>query len=469
MITTTYVGHACLLIQSKNCTMLTDPIWFDPHWEEINVLCPSIVLDFEKIPQVDILNISHIHMDHFDVRTLAYLRNSKILSPDVKVFAPPDEILLEIMGELDYADIEVVEPGKAHKIKDITLTFTPSILPWGEPPENGFIIDDGEVIIWNQVDSVVTPEVINNIKKSWGHIDLAHVRFETLLEGNFTFHRPLQLPFTEYQSFLQMVKMLNPKFILPGSAAFRYSDEFGFLNNLSFPTSPQQFLNDLSEFCPEVKRSPFAHGDVAEISSQGVEMRPQGSDFVRIDENDKSVVEFKPVASVPPIRTLAKDKVTHEEQRQDVIRFVEGDMLQRMLQNEMAEVWQHWKISYQLEVFGMDGVSDIWTVDFSKEPEMQKGRAGKINLYEGISCSELYGLVNQTANWDFISGSAQYRTFHNVYKIENESFFFYSQDKKLPQPLRVIFPNDREMKIEQFMKDVRRWKNKVHPVGVSVS
>jgi hypothetical protein len=266
-----------------------------------------------------------------------------------------------------------------------------------------------------------------------------------------------------------MVKMLNPKFILPGSAAFRYSDEFGFLNNLSFPTSPQQFLNDLSEFCPEVKRSPFAHGDVAEISSQGVEMRPQGSDFVRIDENDKSVVEFKPVASVPPIRTLAKDKVTHEEQRQDVIRFVEGDMLQRMLQNEMAEVWQHWKISYQLEVFGMDGVSDIWTVDFSKEPEIQKGRAGKINLYEGISCSELYGLVNQTANWDFISGSAQYRTFHNVYKIENESFFFYSQDKKLPQPLRVIFPNDREMKIEQFMKDVRRWKNKVHPVGVSVS
>jgi hypothetical protein len=140
-----------------------------------------------------------------------------------------------------------------------------------------------------------------------------------------------------------------------------------------------------------------------------------------------------------------------------------------MLQNEMAEVWQHWKISYQLEVFGMDGVSDIWTVDFSKEPEMQKGRAGKINLYEGISCSELHGLVNQTANWDFISGSAQYRTFHNVYKIENESFYFYSQDKKLPQPLRVIFPNDREMKIEQFMKDVRRWKNKVHPVGVSVS
>ena len=165
MIRTTYIGHACLLIQSKNCTVLTDPVWFDPHWEEINVLFPSIILDLDKVPQVDILNISHIHMDHFDVRTLAYLRNSKILSPDVTVFAPDDDVMLEIMRELDYKEIQVVEAFKPYKIKDITLTFTPSILPAGEPPEHGFLIHDGEVTIWNQVDSVVTPPVIKYIQK----------------------------------------------------------------------------------------------------------------------------------------------------------------------------------------------------------------------------------------------------------------------------------------------------------------
>jgi len=469
MIKTTYIGHACLLIQSQNCTMLTDPVWFDPHWEEINVLCPSIVLDFEKVPQVDVLNISHIHMDHFDVRTLAYLRNSKILSPDVKVFAPDDDIMLEIMRELDYAEIEVVEDFRPYKVKDITLTYTPSILPKGEPPEHGFLIEDGEVTIWNQVDSVVTPQVIEYIYKFCEQIDLAHVRFETLLEGNFVFHQPLKLPFVEYQSFLKMVKMLKPKFILPGSAAFRYSDEFGFLNNFSFPTSPQQFLIDLAEFCPEVKRSAFAHGDVVEISKHGVKILPQDSDFVRTDANDKSIVEFKPVAAVPPIKTLTKEKAAHEKQRQEVITFVEEEMVDQLLQTEMAEVWLHWKISYQLEVFGAEGCSYIWTIDFSEEPKVQRGRTAKVNMYEGIACSELYGLIQKKANWDFIGGSAQYRTFHNIYKVENGGFQYYPQEKRFPQPLRVIFPNDREMKIEQFMKDVRRWKNKAPPVGISVS
>ena len=34
--------------------------------------CPSINLDIDKIPKVDILNISHRHQDHFDIRTLAF-------------------------------------------------------------------------------------------------------------------------------------------------------------------------------------------------------------------------------------------------------------------------------------------------------------------------------------------------------------------------------------------------------------
>ena len=35
MIKTTLVGHACLLIQSKETTILTDPVWFDYQSEEI--------------------------------------------------------------------------------------------------------------------------------------------------------------------------------------------------------------------------------------------------------------------------------------------------------------------------------------------------------------------------------------------------------------------------------------------------
>ena len=44
MIQTTLIGHACLYIQSKKTNILTDPVWFDYLWEEINVLCPSTIL-----------------------------------------------------------------------------------------------------------------------------------------------------------------------------------------------------------------------------------------------------------------------------------------------------------------------------------------------------------------------------------------------------------------------------------------
>ena len=49
MIQTTLIGHACLYIQSEKTNILTDPVWFDYLWEEINVLCPSIILQKDKV------------------------------------------------------------------------------------------------------------------------------------------------------------------------------------------------------------------------------------------------------------------------------------------------------------------------------------------------------------------------------------------------------------------------------------
>jgi hypothetical protein len=54
MLKTTLIAHASMLIQSNKTTILTDPVWFDYLWEEINVLCPSIDLDLEKISHKDL-------------------------------------------------------------------------------------------------------------------------------------------------------------------------------------------------------------------------------------------------------------------------------------------------------------------------------------------------------------------------------------------------------------------------------
>ena len=460
---TTMISHACLVIESRGTTLLTDPIFFDYLWEECNVQCPSIDLDLAKLPKVDILNISHRHQDHFDIRTLAYLAgDAGILAPDAVVLAPRDEILLEVLEKLEFKNITVVEDFKALEIKGLTLTPTPSLNKQDYFPEHGLLVHDGEVTLWNQVDTIVSPDMIKYMHRLYGQLDFAHVRYLPLLEGNFSFHLPLELPMEEYDSFLKVAAATRPKFAVPGSAGFKYRDEFGFLNQYSFPTTQEQFLRDLADFCPEIKTSVFYPSDRAVITPGGVEMQKAASEFVKIRVNDGHKVEFKPVAEVPPIRTRTQDKAQHEKEWQAVVDFIENRFVDLLVEKKAVRSWVDWKVVYQLEVFGQDG-SEIWCLDFAGEDAaIIKGRVGKINLYEGIACSELYSLIQSETSWDYVGINGQYRTFKNIYRIRMGEFEHWTRtDDEFLQPLTEVFPAGAEMDREKFMRDVERWKGKV--------
>ncbi len=456
----TLISHACLLIQSRDTTVLTDPVFFDYLWEECNVQCPSIDLDQAKLPKVDILNISHRHQDHFDIRTLAYLAgDTGILASDAVVLAPRDEILLEVLEELEFKNVIVVEDFKALEIKGLTLTPTPSLNEQDYFPEHGLLVHDGEVTLWNQVDTIVSMDIIKYMHRLYGQLDFAHVRYLPLLEGNFSFHNPLELPMEEYSSFLKVATACRPKFAVPGSAGFKYRDEFGFLNQYSFPTTQEQFLRDLEDFCPDIKSSMFYPGDQAVITKEGVKIQKASSDFVKIKVNDAHKLEFKPVAEVPPIRTRTEDKAEHEKQWQEVVGFIENEFVGLLIKKKAVQSWVDWKVAYQLEVFGQDG-SEIWCLDFAGEDaDIIKGRIGKINLYEGIACSELYSLIKNETSWDYVGINGQYRTFKDIYRVRVGEFEHWpKEDKKFPQPLTETFPAGKEMDRAKFLRDVKRWK-----------
>lgn len=469
MLTSTLVGHACLLIQSKETTILTDPVWFDYLWEEINVLCPNITIDHDKFPPVDVLNLSHRHQDHFDVRTLAYLkRNDRILKPDVTILAPDDDILLEVLQELEFENVTVVKDFEPIQIKDVTLTATPSLNQSSTAqdafPEHGLLVQDGEVTLWNQVDTIVNPDIVDEIKRRSGHVDLAHTRFLPLLEGTFNYHKSVNLPYDEYCSFLNVVRALAPRFVVPGSAAFRYRNEFDFLNQYSFPTTQQQYLRDLKAFCPDIESSVFLNGDVVHISSDIVRVESQGRDFVKMQEDDSHRVIFKPVLEVAPIRTQTADADEHEREQKVVRDFVESELLDRLLSSDLLDGWKHWQVVYQLEVFGRMGEpSEIWSIDFGSDNiELVKGQLNKINIYEGIATSELSALVEKRTSWDYVALNGNYRTFNTIYRVTDGNFEYYPSEQitQALEPLMDTFPWDREMDREKFMKDVRRWKNK---------
>ncbi|SVB93376.1 uncharacterized protein METZ01_LOCUS246230, partial [marine metagenome] len=420
----------------------------------------------------DVLNISHRHQDHFDVRTLAYLaQNKRILTPDTIVLAPQDDLLLDILNELEIKNIKVVADFEQIQVKDVTLSPTPSRnqVSTAEDsfPEHGLIVNDGEVTIWNQVDSIVNPDIVQRIGELYGQIDFFHSRFVPLLEGNLSYNKPLTLPVDEYCTFLNVVKALGPKMVVPGSAAFKYRDELSFMNQYSFPITQDQFLRDLAAFCPEVPSSPFFSGDVAHISADEVRIEKQASDFVRVREDDSHLITFKPHAYVPVVTTQTTDPTEYEREMQVIDNFIENCFLERILNSELLGGWQHWQIVYQLEVFGQEGLRpQAWTVDFGQpgKPQLQKGDIGKINLYEGISSSELCALIEGTTSWDYVTLCGNYRTFNNIYRITNGGLELPPEDKSnyALEPLMDLFPWDNDMDRRKYMKDVHRWKGKAY-------
>ena len=462
MIKTTLIGHASMLIQSNKTTILTDPVWFDYLWEEVNVLCPSIKLDLEKIPPIDVLNISHRHQDHFDVRTLAYLaQNDSILKPNATILAPKDDILIDVLNELNYKNIVIVEDFKSIKIEGVTLTPTPSLNEGDYFPEHGLLVNDGEVTIWNQVDTVVSPDIISHMHKLYGRLDFSHSRFLPLLEGNFTHHKTLAIPFEEYSSFLKVAGALKPKFIVPGSAAFRYRDEMNFLNRYSFPTTPEQFLADLAVFCPDVKTSTFYPGDIACISSEGVRIDRQSSDFVRVLNDDSDKITFKPVMEVTPIISKISNSGSSSNEIQIIEEFIEGAYIEKLNACDKMDGWKHWQTLYQIEVFDTNGDSQSWNIDFrDKKIRAAKKSLGKINLYEGIAVFDLLELINGNTSWDYVGLSGNYRTFSNIYRVGPETFEFFPIDRPFPLPLLQVFPSNQEMDRKKYMKDVLRWKDR---------
>jgi len=455
---TTLIGHACLLFESRETTLLSDPCLFSLHFEELNYYFPRVEIHQNKFPRPDAVYLSHRHQDHFDIRTLAYLPK------DLKILCPNDPVMLECLKELEFNDVTVVKDFEAVQVKNMTLIPTPS-LNQDYYPEHGLIIQDGEVNVWNQVDTIVSPEIIKYIHRICGRIDFAHVRFEPLLEQNFTYNKGSVLPFDEYSSFLKVAGALSPKFAVPGSAGEHFYDRAEFLNHFVFPATQEQFLADLEAFSPEIRSNSFNPGDVAEISSEGAKIHHQQSELVTRQEDDIFRTAFNPVYEVPRIRTLTENTDQRAIEKERVISFIESDaFLEKLSQLEAMEAYKYWSIGYRLEVFDEEH-SDIWSIDFSKPPAIQKGYFGTVNLYEGIGYSELYALIEGNANWDFVGASGQYRTFHNIYRVSQGNFEFYPQDKKFSQLLTEVFPSDREMDREKYLKDVRRWKGKFDNAG----
>src|SRR6185503_17428520 len=112
MMRVTYIGHATLLIEMGQRTIITDPN-FDPALGKFlpRVSAPGIALD--ALPKLDAILLTHAHADHLSFKSLDALQS------DIPLFAPP--AVAKWLGKQGYKHAVPVSPGDATTLDGVTI------------------------------------------------------------------------------------------------------------------------------------------------------------------------------------------------------------------------------------------------------------------------------------------------------------------------------------------------------------
>ena len=113
-----WIGHASILINHKNVTILTDP-QFSDRASPFSFLGPRRVtpspIKIDNLPDIDIVVISHNHYDHLDKESIRKLTRTQ---QNIKFLVPLGlKSLLEEWGVRNVTELDWWEPVKVDGVK----------------------------------------------------------------------------------------------------------------------------------------------------------------------------------------------------------------------------------------------------------------------------------------------------------------------------------------------------------------
>jgi L-ascorbate metabolism protein UlaG (beta-lactamase superfamily) len=250
----------------------------------------------EAIPPVDLLVISHSHLDHFDVPSLAHIAKT---SRHCDVLCPKDESITYTLSRLGFTKVHPEEANRHFRLGKYELVTTPSHVT--NVIEFGVVFKDETGTYWNQVDTVIAPNTVPEVLKVSGPIDLL---FAMYASRNFNFFesRGTSFPHAMHQMNLNSVMAIRPKMAVPGAAGFRFAGAgMEWCNAFLCPMPRERFVADLGRVAPEIPTRFANPGDAFEIDREGVHFLPGVSEIAQTVEDDTDLLRFDTTATIPPL------------------------------------------------------------------------------------------------------------------------------------------------------------------------
>jgi L-ascorbate metabolism protein UlaG (beta-lactamase superfamily) len=154
-----------MLIEIGGLRILTDPILVDRLMFLTRVVRP---LDPSLYAAVDVVLLSHLHLDHFDRLSLARLESG----PEI-VTGPGGAALARSWG---WERVTELAPGQSHEVGDVRITATPARHPGSRPPWGprgtavGYLLESGPARLYFAGDTDLFEEMATMVE---GELDVA--------------------------------------------------------------------------------------------------------------------------------------------------------------------------------------------------------------------------------------------------------------------------------------------------------
>ncbi|NEO11625.1 MULTISPECIES: MBL fold metallo-hydrolase [unclassified Moorena] len=452
------IGHASIFVETENCQILMDPVLWDSHCEGIEDICPKRKVYHDQIPGFDILIISHRHLDHFDIQSLASLPKN------VDVLIPQDKLMETCLRDLGYSQIYKLKDWSEVKIGSTRLIATRSE---NRVPEYGMLFTDPSGVFWNQVDSDVSLETIRKVKSRYPQIDFLLAGWQPMLETQHQDNQPCSFPYAAYDQELKKISLIKPHSIAPGANGFKFIKGTSWLNKVVFPVTREQFCRDVAIVCPDVGENvfPFNPGDVVTLKNGDVSYMKQKSSFVQMVEDDRYDLRFSPTNTGDCLIDDNSDNYDLEEMKQTIRseiccnfpKFIKDK------QDSLFLEYCHWNLIYQLEIVFPDETQQYY-FDFSeKNIECHTGYNPLAHVFTSIAASNFYGMSKGIKGWDSAHMGGYYRNFQKLYLptpygIIKPIEVNQENSSQVKDPLDLRFPYEEIFeKVRQY--EVQKWKS----------
>lgn len=451
-----FIGHASIFVKTQDCQILMDPVLWDPHQEGLFDICPQREVIHEKIPPIDLLIISHQHLDHFHIRSLAYLPKN------VDVLIPEDKLIEDCLRQLGYAHIYTLKDFQQVKFGATSLLATRSE---NRVPEYGIIFSDSSGVFWNQVDTMVSLDTVRLIKSRYEKIDFLLAMWQPMLEINYQMNMDLNFPDAIYSKIIQTISTIQPKAIAPGSNGFTCIGGSAWLNKIVFPVTRERFCHDIKIACPELGNNvfPLDPGDV--LTFEGGEFSHlQGKcPFVQKISDRREQLDFSPVRVGNEMIDHNPDHYPLDAMKAAIDQEIAVNLPEFITKtrNFLFIEYCRWQVIYQLEIIFPDGAK-IWHFDFSQtEVKAQLGRNPLANVFTYMTASSLYGIIQGLKGWDYANLGGYYRRFQKLYIPNPQGISKPDEAEQIGEPLALRFPY-RDLLKRILQREIAQWHDEHH-------